>query len=164
MKKERVFSFAVCLLTLCMVTSVFASEIEEQAEIENLSSEIEAVSNSMAGDIQTTTRMLDGTAWEVDVISIPPTVTTTATLTISNGMLSISGWVVTLTPGAYEENVRGDKISFSATLTKKIGAQTILYEFQGSAKPDRRIFGLIHNLSTNINYIFFGEPLPASEE
>jgi len=164
MKKERIFSFAVCLLTLCMVTSVFASEIEEQAEIENLSSEIEAVSNSMAGDIQTTTRMLDGTAWEVDVISIPPTVTTTATLTFSNGMLTMSNWMISLSPDAYEETVRSDKVSFSATLVKKIGTQTIPYEMKGAAKSDRKIAGFIHNLTTGLYYVFCGDPLPVSEE
>ena len=163
MKKVRIFSFTVCLLTLCMVTSVFADEVEEQGTIKGISSESEVLSASMMEDVQTTTVTLEGTAWEVDVISIPTFVTTTATLTFSNGMLTMSNWVISLSPGTYEENVKSDKISFSATLVKKIGSQTISYELKGSAKPDGRIAGLIHNLSTGLYYIFFGDPLPVIE-
>jgi cellobiose-specific phosphotransferase system component IIB len=164
MKKERVISFAVCFLTLCMVTSVFASEIEEQGAIEDISSEIEAVSTSMAEDIQTSTAALDGTVWQVDVISIPPTVTTTATLTFSNGMLTITDWLVNLGPEVYTETPQGNKTSFSAMFAKKIFSQYVTYEIKGSAKLEKKIAGLIHNTTWDMYCIFFGEPLPASEE
>jgi hypothetical protein len=118
----------------------------------------------MAADVQTSTITLEGTAWEVDVISIPTLITTTATFTFSNGMLSMSNWVVSLSPGVYVETVKSDKVSFSATLEKKIGSQVIHYEIKGVAKSDMKIVGLIHNLTTNLYYVFYGNPLAITEE
>jgi hypothetical protein len=164
MKRIKIFSFVVCLLTLFMVTSVFAGEVGEQETTEGISSDMEALAASMMEDVQTTTVTLEGTAWEADVISIPTFVTTTATFTFSDGMLTMSDWIISLSPETYEETEKGGKISFTATLVKKIGTQTIPYEIIGVTNPGKRITGLIHNLTTNLYYVFCGDPLVVSEE
>jgi len=164
MKRAKVFSSIVCLLTFFTVIPVLAFEVERDEIIQGISSEIEALPDLMKDEVQTSTNTLDETVWEVDVITIPPTVKTTATLIFSDGMLTITDWIAILGPAVYTEKSGQNSTFFSATVVKKMFGQNITYQIKGLAKLEKRIAGLIQNTTWDIFYVFHGDPLIVREE
>jgi len=135
MKLWRICRLGIFLLTVCILAGAFSAQAQE-------------------------TPVLEGTTWEVSVLSIVGFTTSTATFVFSNGMLSINDWLFTLDPGIYQENAHGNVISFNATLEKPGIVQKQIFEVQGAAMLEEKIAGLLHNATTNMYYIFWGDPLP----
>jgi hypothetical protein len=158
MKAVRIFTLSSCLLALFILSSAFSVPAQEQAALEEISSDIAELSNSMMEDIQTTTATLEGTVWEVNIVSVITLQTSKAIFTFNDGMLTIGNWIIALNPGPYEEALRRKSISFTAMLEKP-GVFPLVFEVQGFAKPGRTIAGLLHNVNTNMFYIFIGKPL-----
>jgi hypothetical protein len=159
MKTIRICKAVVCFLTLFLLSIAFAAQAQEQAAIEAISSDIATLSNEMMDDVQTTTATLEGTSWDVEVLNVITLQKSPAILTFSNGMLTISNWIIQLNPGAYDEAiVKRNIISFTATLEKPGIVQKQIFEVQGGAIVGKVIAGVLHNLTTNMYYVFGGKP------
>lgn len=158
MKRIKNFSIFIFFYILLTAGMVFAEIPSEGEEIKGTSLDTEVIATTILKDQQTSTAILDGSSWEVEVVSIPTLVSTTATLSFNNGMLAIENWIFSLSPGEYEAFVKYERIFFSAILTKSIGPKILYYEVTGMVKTDKRIFGLIYNQNTGLSYLFYGTP------
>ena len=103
---------------------------------------------------------LEGTSWDISVVSVVTFQTTSATLTFSGGQVAINNWIFDLNPGTYVETPQRQIISFNAALEKPGVLQTQIFEIQGAAMGENIVIGLLHNVTTQMYYIFLGEPLP----
>ena len=168
MKTFRFLRLSPILTVLLVLLGTFVLQAHGAETIDAISTDIDPSSAMISEGIQTSTATLEGTSWKVKVLSTSSMMggfqASSATLTFSNGKLTVSDWIYNLDSAPYYEYPTDDIISFTATLTKLGTIPPQIFQVAGTATSDEKIVGLLYNLNSSgmmmkRSYVFWGEPL-----